>query len=533
MTNAEPRLVDGTTLNFINEGRALAQVLASRWRPGASRLWCYNLHYFDFLKDEAVAEGLQDKLAFELMASWCQCNPLATTDAWDPYPISLRVVNWIKYLHRVKLRGGDIPPWVFESLGLQINALEMTVEHHLRANHLFKNAVALFFSGTFFAGCDADRWRKKGFNLLSIELKAQFLEDGGHVERTPTYHALCIEDCLDCLNLAQAMPDVAPTVLRESLVATVIKGINCLRAMTLPDGSLAGFSDTAPGIAPGTEQLLEYAKCLAVLCPQRSGDDLALIELQDSGYYGYRRGSEHLLMDCGPMGVSYQPGHAHCDLLSFEWVLGAKKIIVDSGVFDYVDSPERQYCRSTAAHNTVMVDGQEQGEIWSAFRLGRRPNNYRAEVSVGEEGSCHLSGGHDAYAYLPGGVVHQRKIERFFDQGLVVSDELTGSGQHLAVTRFHFAAPYQLLERDGVLWLWEPDKGAVIKITFSSDLLVSITEADCFPAFGCRQRVAALELEWRGRLPASWKCCFEVLQQNVAVEAATVAISDLAKRGEC
>lgn len=511
LNNVQPRLIDGVSWRFINQDRTLAEVIGSSWRPDASRLWCYNLHYFDFLKDEDVASGLQEELALKLIDSWCKSNPPGTADAWDPYPISLRIVNWIKYFQRVELRGGEIPQRMLESLGQQVNTLEVTIEHHLRANHLFKNAVAMFFAGMFFVGRDAERWRKKGLDLLGTEVQTQFLKDGGHVERTPTYHAICLEDCLDCLNLVQARPVGITHALYGRLSETVLKGLGYLCAITLPDGSLAGFSDTAPGIAASTEQLIDYAKRLDVNCQSRTSEQTELIELKDSGYYGYRKGDEYLLLDCGPMGVSYQPGHAHCDLLSFEWILKGQKVITDTGVFNYEVSPEREYCRSTAAHNTVMIDDQEQGEIWSAFRLGRRPDEYHAAVSLDSNGSCHLIGEHNAYRYLSGGVIHKRQISRTFFNILKVNDELTGGGRHKAVTRFHFASKFYLVQDEKGLFLCAEDAVKILRINVSKNLRIRITKADCFPAFSCREEISVLEMEWQGQLPATWECRFEII----------------------
>ena len=55
------------------------------------------------------------------------------------------------------------------------------------------------------------------------------------------------------------------------------------------------------------------------------------IFLPDTGYYGYRQGGDSLIVDCGPVGPDYQPGHAHCDTLSYELHVGGVPIVVDSG----------------------------------------------------------------------------------------------------------------------------------------------------------------------------------------------------------
>lgn len=71
-----------------------------------------------------------------------------------------------------------------------------------------------------------------------------------------------------------------------------------------------------------------------------------------------------LVVDCGPIGPDYQPGHAHCDTLSFELSLNGRRVIVDSGCSQYVDGEIRQYNRGSLGHNTLAIDGVNQSEVW-------------------------------------------------------------------------------------------------------------------------------------------------------------------------
>lgn len=60
----------------------------------ASRLWNYHLHYFDDL----VAVGWQERRKWHqhLIRDWIRKNPPGQGTGWEPYPLSRRVVNWIK-----------------------------------------------------------------------------------------------------------------------------------------------------------------------------------------------------------------------------------------------------------------------------------------------------------------------------------------------------------------------------------------------------------------------------------------------------
>jgi len=64
-------------------------------------LWLYNLHYFDDLNADG-AEG-RSEWHRELIARWIDENPPGTGNGWESYPLSLRIVNWIKW----GLRGNE------------------------------------------------------------------------------------------------------------------------------------------------------------------------------------------------------------------------------------------------------------------------------------------------------------------------------------------------------------------------------------------------------------------------------------------
>jgi hypothetical protein len=57
------------------------------------KLWLYHLHYFDDLG----ARGSEERKDWHasLIRRWVEENPPARGCGWEPYPLSLRIVNWI------------------------------------------------------------------------------------------------------------------------------------------------------------------------------------------------------------------------------------------------------------------------------------------------------------------------------------------------------------------------------------------------------------------------------------------------------
>lgn len=91
----------------------------------------------------------------------------------------------------------------------------------------------------------------------------------------------------------------------------------------------------------------------------------------DSGFYIFKQNDWKLVVDAGQPGPVYIPGHAHCDAMSFELFKAGKPVIVNCGTYAY-QCKERSFFRSTAAHNTVMVNDTEQSQCWGAFRMAKR-----------------------------------------------------------------------------------------------------------------------------------------------------------------
>ena len=401
--------------------RALGALQAPCARPESlvgepgTRLRLYNLHYHDALRAPAV--GAKEKS--DLVSGWIAENPPLRGAGWEPYPLSLRIVNWIFW----SLREGRPASDMTASLAVQVRALEDQLEYHLLGNHLWANAKALVFAGLFFAGPEAERWLARGLAIAEAERREQFLPDGGHFELSPTYHQLMTEDLLDLVNLAAA----AGFALDPEWAHTAGRGLRWLGAMTRPDGRVPLFNDAADGVSPTTSELNDYAARLGfgTAPPLARG----LTALPDSGYYRWSAPGLDIWADMGRIGPDYLPGHAHADCFTFELFADGAPVIVDTGVSTYEPGPLRAYERGTAAHNTVTVADADMAEMWASFRVGRRP-----KVGGLEAGARSVAAEHDGYARL--GVRHRRGLA-FDEQGVTITDELRGARPGTA--RLHFA----------------------------------------------------------------------------------------------
>ncbi|MCF6216950.1 MAG: heparinase II/III family protein [Emcibacter sp.] len=375
------------------------------------KLWLYNLHYFEGL----LHDGTSQKIKNNFIAQWIAENPPGYGNGWEPYPISLRISNWIKW----SLSGNKLTEDAIYCLSVQVRFLLDTIEYHLLGNHLLANAKALIMAGLFFEGDEAKEWYESGFEILSEQMPEQFLEDGAHFELSTTYHALLTEDIFDIIQMMQ----IAGKKIPQKWINVAEKALEWLRIMTRPDGLPPLFNDAAYGIAPSLSEMDIYASKIGL--KTSLGKIQGMSSLNESGYFRFETECYSLFGDFGPIGPSYIPGHGHCDMGNFELFAHGAPIIVDTGTSTYDVCSRRQYERSTAAHNTVQIGTHEQSEIWGAFRVGRRAKILDRIIKNDQVFVRYLT-------YKK--AVHERFFS-FTDKLITIIDEVS-SGQ-LTIASFH------------------------------------------------------------------------------------------------
>ena len=410
-------VLDGS-FEFLNHRESLDPVDWSR--EYVSPLWTYKLHYFDFVPDLAWSfhwtrdERYLSRIR-ELTVNWMSGSNGAEGRGWDPYPISVRAMNWIRaFLLLLPDLDPEYERVLTDSLCRQLEVLSQRLEWHLLANHVLKNLATLTLADVLFPVVG-----ERGVDHASLlwkEVEEQVGSDGGHFERSPMYHAIVQADLLELLAFMRLAGRSVPPDVR-SRVGTMAVAFGRL---SREEGSLHLFNDSIDGEAPSKTMLRALSQCADLPWPETAPGPWALPE---TGYYGESSSEgSRLIVDCGPPGPSYQPAHAHCDLLSFELDIRGVSVVVDCGVHGYDGDPYREYARSTRAHNTVSIDGREQSEPWATFRMGGRGRVISVDTAA-PTGGYRFSG---AYApHYDRGTEHHRIIERR-SIDWTVTDRVTG-----------------------------------------------------------------------------------------------------------
>lgn len=332
-----------------------------------SALWNFNLHYFEYLLP--LVKAYQDsgdkkylEKTEEIIGGWIETNPVGNTPAWASYTIAMRMVTWICYYRYVEEElSEEFKKKFLLSLHVQYDYLSKHLEKDILGNHYFEDLKSLLLASLFF---NDEAVFQKVLREFKAECKEEILSDGMHFELSPMYHKIIFEGML---RVALALRSAGK---KDEEIESYLQPMLDV-AYSFEDGldRLPLFNDGGNNVAKSLNALVSAAKCHYNLTPRFRG------QLKDSGFYIFNKEigghSWRLVVDAGQPGPKYIPGHAHCDAMSFELFRDGKPVVVNCGTYAY-QCKERAFFRSTAAHNTVMINGVEQSQCWGTFRLAKR-----------------------------------------------------------------------------------------------------------------------------------------------------------------
>jgi len=514
-----------------------------RWHdPALSQLWRYHLHYFHYVVPLLVwAKRSEPTTAFQcfcqLAQDWISHNRKLAGDGWHPYTISLRLVNWLHGIESFRPQfasQAQVYPQLVQSLYGQAQFLYADLELDVRGNHLLENLRALIWAGVAFANPEAAVWLNTAMALLKVEVAEQVLADGGHFERTPTYHLVVLRDLLEIAIWLRRNRHEVFSWLDEA----IRRMLDYLMVILPPDGNVPLLKDSAWDAALSPYDLLATGACYfdeprykvtdhfglypyllfgqpgwniyrawAINSTDVAGDTSRL--LADSGYYVLRDDAQqdYLIFDVGKPCPDYLPAHAHADLLSYELIAAGQRVIVDSGIYEYQAGEWRNYFRSTRAHNTVEVENQDQSEVWSSFRVARRAAPRLCYWQSDQNGGL-IQASHNGYQRLATPTTHRRTMHWQKNAYWLVIDELLGTGISNAASYIHLEPSLTLSIVDDCTWqisgtttsLWLSCFGCS-QATVVSGQHEPFKQGWYSSTFGTIQANQVLRLEPAGQLP--------------------------------
>jgi uncharacterized heparinase superfamily protein len=474
------------------------------------RLVSFKLNSFRwllFLSDAYKSTGNEKYIekGFEFIKDWHkQCGALIIGDKWNAYVIAERITNWIGFVSEYgnDSRKQEIASWIYP----QAKELKDSMEYQLGANHLLSEAKALVYAGFFLK--DESLYRL-GKSILFDECHEQFLQDGGHYEQSISYHVESLQQYFECYAVLKIQDDEDA----EKLALCMEAPYRFLNGMIGVNGKIPLFNDSAYDYPfYDASDFLSTAEYIYETTPPngKKGDYSrrwswlknrklkiewdSSIRYENTGFINYpfmvRGKSYSFFMDCGNNGPDYNLGHAHADALSILLYSEDKEILVDSGVFTYMPSEDRNSCRSTKAHNTVEVDGKNSAEVWAAFRVAKRGHTKLIEYSCND--GLRIKASHDGYAKcLADPVVHIREV-KIKDKQIVVNDNLEYKDNHTAISRFHISSQCTVVQNDSKTCIIDGN----IKVESDGD--IRITNCKIARMFGITEIAKCIEINFSG-----------------------------------
>jgi len=417
-----PALVnEDLSFNFLNLTHQFAKSIDWDYQEHG-KLWNYNLQYFNYLHQDNITDQVKQDWLNDI-GEWLKDGRLRL----EPYPVSLRVMNSIRYFAINNIQNGGLLNQTYA----QLNYLADNLEFHIMGNHLLENAFALFMGGHVFQKVD---WQKKAKDILYRELNEQVLNDGGHFELSPMYHQIILFRVLELTDWYSKFQD-PDTAFLNFIKEKAKRMLGWLQIITFKNGDIPHYNDSTIDIAFTSQVLFAFAQQLCFTEP-------IVIPLRESGYRKFSNEIYECVLDAGSIAATYQSGHTHADTFSFILYYHHSPFIVDVGTSTYEKGDRRNYERSTKAHNTVEIANENQFEVWGGFRVGRR-----ASVNIINETDSSITASHDGYKNLFN-AIHERSFY-LRPESVRIIDVIHNSKTVSAKSYLHFHPDCKVEEKNG------------------------------------------------------------------------------------
>ena len=426
-------------------------------------IWEINRHQYLVLLAQAHVISGRDEFAqfvFSQLEDWWKENPLQRGINWaSALEVAFRSLSWIWIWHLL----GHKMPAAFRSRFLpELYRHGLHLEYNLSIyfspnTHLLGEAVAMHALGRLFPKLPrADRWRTLGAGIVREHMGSCVRPDGSYFEQSTYYQVYA----LDMFAFHAVLEDVLESY-REGLsrmaafLGSIVSDGGQLTFLGDDDGGrffspygprsrFARGTLAASGVLTG-KSFFNYddgdadeiamwwlgpERCHGVLSDKRKPRVMDVFK--DTGIVVFRRGRALALFDAGPFG-SGSGGHSHSDTLSVVASVGDRELLIDSGTFSYMDPDWRTIFRGSSAHNTVRIDGHDQGIAGGPFRWAQKPEVKLLEFT--SDATRVYAAGICCYQ----GFTHRRSVE-FSDDVLSVVDQIEGpQGEHDIEQFWHFA----------------------------------------------------------------------------------------------
>lgn len=479
-------------------------------------VWEPNRHQHLAVLARAYRASGNDKYAVaikEQLESWLEQCPYGYGMNWrSPMELSIRLINWVWAVDLTlesEIFTGNFRDRLLHSIYLHLWDVTRKYSQGSSANnHLIGESGGVFIATSYFPQmANAAKWQNESFEILCREVDLQTFDDGCNKELALEYQFFVIQFYLICGLVGrwcgrEFPPQYWRKVEQQLLYIGRLRegGDRPVFYGDADDGYVLNLGDShtdpKPLLAAGA-LLFDNALCktwapdyceslrwlfgsagrerFASIAVGDKTDRIASHAFQDCGFYllqcGHRDAGDRIsvVFDCGPLGFGSIAAHGHADALSFTLKAFGEDILIDPGTYDYFTYPQwRTYFKSTIAHNTIEVDGQDQSMMLGLFLWGERAEARCLDWQPSDSGGL-VKGEHDGYRRVQDPVLHRRTLQLDGNERLLtITDEILTKGQHTIRLAFHFAPTctieslgetnYRIVSRNGCATLHLDEK---------------------------------------------------------------------------
>jgi len=357
-------------------------------------------------------------------------------------------------------------------------------------------------------------WLREIYFRMRFQLNESFHNDGMHIEVSPSYHAHELEVWYDFLKLAQMNEVENPWHSEIPLkpVSDIFKlSSEALMHFYKPTGVMPQVGDTDEvderDFLVKSGEFWNWPELIYVATDGKEGKkpQKKSIAFPDGGYYIMRSGwgdknlpfeeELYLLFDCG---TNY-PWHAHYDMLNIVSTAYGYDLLKDAGRFTYNQGEEREYFKSTAAHNTIVIDQQDQPRQYTPPKADWYSIN-GFDYVIGTQNSHPEVG-------------HRRSVMFVKTEYWIVVDRLQGKGNHTYDQYWHLSdKSFNKVKLDA-------KNNQIAAPHFKIISLMPDTKSfleDGWLSYNYRQKVKAPVIKFRveGKQPEAWATILYPFQNN-------------------
>ncbi len=306
---------------------------------------------------------------------------------------------------------------------------------------------------------NAEMFRETGITRLRHEISSQFLDDGVHIERTPSYHNWMTNVAVSYFELARHFPEADAQVDPQRVARSLDYSVQ---------SELAGFNDSAlAGDGVSEKHLTARRKALEVmglsgkLPPSPPLDQVFPNAGQVFSRTGWDKDADYLAFDAASFGST----HTHLSRLTFTFRSRGRVVVADPGILSYeMTDPLGPYGKSTLAHSTVSVDGWNQSSA-DAQLLHTEFTPETATIRARYQGGWWK--GKYGWGFTEGhgeGVwgEHERILFWVKREYLVIIDTVTADGAHTVHTGFQMAPAKWSLDSSALRWTSSADQAQLV-----------------------------------------------------------------------